>query len=77
MHNAMLFHKEERDQNLYSKSLDQIQRKALKVIHLYELIEIYREQFKCQAEMIPENELSSLFYDVFLIIRIITIKVIN
>jgi hypothetical protein len=36
----VLLHKEESNQDLYGKALDQIQGEALEVIHLNELIEI-------------------------------------
>lgn len=45
------------DKDLDCESFDKIQRKALEVIHLDELIQVDREHFKCDHEMLPEVEL--------------------
>ncbi len=46
MHNVVLLHKEESNENLYGESLDQIQGKALEIVHFYELIEIDAQHLK-------------------------------
>ena len=70
MHDVMLFHEEETDENLDCKAFDQIQREALKVVHLNELVEIYTKQLKGDHEMLSKYKLVVFPDDILLIFRI-------
>ena len=44
----------QRNQNLNRKPFDQVQREALEVVHLDELIQVHRQHFKTQDQMLAE-----------------------
>ena len=77
MHDVVLTHVVEWDQDLDGKPLDQTQWKALEVIHLDEVVEVDTEQFKCQNQMFPENKMVKPFHNILLIFWIISIQSFN
>ena len=77
MHDVVLTHVVERDQDLDCKPLYQTQREALEVIHLDEVVEVDTEQFKCQNQMFSENEMVKPFHNILLIFRIMSIQSFN
>jgi hypothetical protein len=73
----VFLHIEEGNENLYSKSLDKIERKALELVHLDKLIKIDGEHFKGHAEMASEDELVGLAYDVLLVFWVVLVEMID
>jgi len=74
VHNVVLSHEEQGYQDLDGKPLDQVQRKPIEVVHLYELIKVYREHFGSNDEMLPEDKLIKLPDDVFLVFRVLLVQ---
>lgn len=74
MYNIMFLHKEQRDQYLYRESFDQTQGKPLKIVHLYELIQIDAEHLKCDDQVLPEHELVQFADDVLFVLWVGFIK---
>jgi len=77
MHNVVLPHEVKRNQDLDRKSLDQAQLEALEVVHLYEVVKVHTQKFERYYQVLTEYELVKLLYNIFLILRVFLIKLLN
>lgn len=66
-----------RNEDLNCESLDKIQREPLKVVHLYEFVQVHRQHLKGDAQMLSKHKLVKSTYDVFLVFWIIIVQVLN
>lgn len=62
---------------LNSKPLNKVKTKALEVVHLYEFIQVHRQHLESYDQMLSEEELVQPSDNVFLILRIFIIQVLN
>jgi len=77
MHNVVLPHEVKRNQDLDRKSLDQAQLEALEVVHLYEVVKVHTQKFERYHQVLTKYELVKLLYNIFLILRVFLIKLLN
>lgn len=73
----MFLHIEEGNENLDGESLDEIERKALELVHLDKLIKVDGEHLEGHAEMASEDELVGLAYDVLLVLWVVLVEMID
>lgn len=77
MNDTVLIQIVEGNQDLDCKSLDQIKREALEMIHLNELVQVDREHLEGDHEVLSEVELVHSTDDVLLVLRIFFIQVLD
>ena len=70
----MLFHKEKRDEDLDGEAFDQVQGKALEIVHFYEFVHVNAQQLEGQAQVVAEHELRYLAHNVFLVVLVVSVK---
>jgi len=73
----VFLHIEEGNENLYGKSLDEIERKSLELVHLDKLIKVDGEHLESHAEMASKDELVGLAYDVLLVLWVVLVEMID
>ena len=77
MHDVVLAHVVQRNEDLDGEALDQTQRKAQEIVHLDEVVEVDTEQFKGEDEMLAEDEVIQALHNVLLILWVVTIQSLN
>jgi hypothetical protein len=77
MHNVVLAHVVKRNQDLNREPLNQRQRKALEVVHLDEIVEVYGEQFESDDEMLSEYELVQFLNNVLFVVGVFFVQHLN
>ena len=74
MHDVVLTHIVKRYQNLNCKPLYQRQTEAHKVVHLDEIVKVYRKEFESENQMFAEVELVAKLHDILLVLRVLYIQ---
>ena len=77
MNYAVLLHKVQRYKYLDGKTLNEVEREALEVVHLYELIQVNAQHLESYHQVLPKNKLVQLSNDILLILWIGFVKVLN
>lgn len=75
MNNLVLVEVVETNEDLDGKSLYQVKRKALEVVHFDEFIEVDRKHFESDTEMLSEQELVMSSDYVFLVLGVMFVQV--
>lgn len=71
MHDRVIFHVVERNEDLNGEPSDEPLRDTLKVVHLDKLIQIHGQHLKAQDEVLAEHQRFNDAHNVLLIIRVV------
>ena len=77
VHDVVLSHVVKRDEDLDSKPLDQAQWEAQEVVHLDEVVQVDTKEFEGDVKMLAEDKVITLLYNIFLILRVVSIQSID
>ena len=74
MHDTVLFHKVERDENLNGESTDKSLGDPLEVVHLNEFIQVHWQNLKGQDQMLSEYQGLDDTNDVLLVFWVVVFQ---
>lgn len=77
MHDVILAKEVERDEDLNRESLDQAETEAREVVHLYEIVEVDRQELKDDHQVLSKHKLLQLLYNVLLVFWVSLVQRLN
>lgn len=74
MHNIVFAEEVQRYKNLNCEALDQVERESLEIVHLDEFVQVHRQHFECNHQVLAEHELVKASNNIFLIFFVLIIQ---
>jgi hypothetical protein len=75
MDDAVLVEVIKTDEDLDGEPFDEVEGESLEVVHFDEFVEVDRQHFESDDQVLPKHKLVQSLYDIFLVLRVVVVQV--